>query len=107
MGYGVDLPGNREDGEVTVSEQPDGKTSFVLSVSPGDSGGGIFRDDTGELVGTVCCTSAFARRASMSAGGVSAIRKLRPGVVRFDELPERAAEPLPVCSLRDLVELFR
>ena len=99
-GYGVDVPLNREDGEVTAAEQPNGMTSFVLSVSPGDSGGGIFRADTNELVATVCCTSALAKKASMSAGGVRAIRKARPGVGRLGELPEPAAvetAPEPRC----------
>ena len=96
-GYGVDVPNNREDGEVLYPEQPDGKTTFNLSVSPGDSGGGIFRSDTNELVATVCCTSRLAEKARMSAGGVNAIRKARPGVVRFDELPEPRAVEMPKC----------
>lgn len=96
-GFGVDKPGNREDGEVTYSEQPDGKTSFILSVSPGDSGGGIFRSDTDELVATVCCTQKLAQKAPMSAGGVRAIRATRPGAVRLNDLPDPTAVETPQC----------
>lgn len=77
-GYGVDKPGNREDGTVTATPDSQGQTRFTLSVSPGDSGGGIFRDDTGELVSAVCCTTTFAQRVSMWGGCSTRAMQMRP-----------------------------
>lgn len=98
-GYGVDVPGNREDGEVSADPDSNGQTRFVLNVSPGDSGGGILRSDTNEVVSTVCCTAGLARKTSMWGASVAAVRKARPGVVRLDELPEppAGAAPQPEC----------
>lgn len=79
-GYGVDKPGNVERGQVDGPLSPDGQLRFVLSVSPGDSGGGIFREDNGHLVSSVCCTTAFARHVVMFGGGASRARALRPKV---------------------------
>lgn len=39
MGYGVDRPGNREDGTISDRENGDGQLRMTLSVSSGDSGG--------------------------------------------------------------------
>jgi hypothetical protein len=77
-GFGVDVPGNREDGEVTRADSGTGKAEMVLSVSSGDSGGGIFRTDTGELISTVCCTTRKGARVTMYGGNVESIRRLRP-----------------------------
>jgi Trypsin-like peptidase domain len=54
-GYGIDRPDNVEQGKVSGTPGGDGMHSFRLSVSSGDSGSGIFRADTGEIVGVVCC----------------------------------------------------
>lgn len=78
MGYGVDRPRNREDGSVADSENSKGQIRFILSVSSGDSGGGIFRVDNSEVVGTVCCTSGMAKKVSMWAGSCEQAWKLRP-----------------------------
>ncbi|HEY1188513.1 MAG TPA: trypsin-like peptidase domain-containing protein [Gemmata sp.] len=77
-GYGVDVPGNREDGEVRNSQDGNGQTEFSLSVSSGDSGGGIFRTDTGELLSTVCCTTAKGQRARVWGASVESVTKRRP-----------------------------
>jgi hypothetical protein len=77
-GYGIDKPGNREDGEVTGNEDANGQLRMSLSVSSGDSGGGIFRSDTNELVSCVCCTSGMARKVSMWGASTRAIRAARP-----------------------------
>lgn len=90
MGYGIDKPGNREDGTVAGTEDANGQIRFTLSVSPGDSGGGILRADTNELVGTVCCTAGLARKTSMWAASPASCRKARPGAVRLEDLPEPA-----------------
>lgn len=77
-GYGVDKPGNREEGAVVSGPGSDGMLTMRLSVSSGDSGGGIFRVDNGELVSCVCCTSAMARFGEMHGGSCVAAAKLRP-----------------------------
>ena len=77
-GYGVDKPDNREDGTVTVGENGDGQIEMSISVSSGDSGGGMFRDDTDELIAVVCCTTAKGQRARVWGCSAEVARKLRP-----------------------------
>lgn len=77
-GYGVDKPGNTESGEVIVSSTSEGQTQFMLSVSSGDSGGGIALDAHGRVVSSVCCTEAKGRKANCWGCSVESIRKLRP-----------------------------
>lgn len=77
-GYGVDKPANIEEGTVTGGPDKYGQVTFNLSVSSGDSGGGIFRADTDEWVGAVCCTTILGGKGPMYAGGVEAAKRLRP-----------------------------
>lgn len=77
-GFGVDNPGNREEGSVTRAADSNGQTELHLSVSSGDSGGGMFREDTGELISTVCCTTNRGSKARVWGANVDSIRKLRP-----------------------------
>lgn len=77
-GYGIDKPGNREEGVVVSGPGDNGMLTMRLSVSSGDSGGGIFRVDNGELVSAVCCTSSMARIGTMHGGSSVAAAKLRP-----------------------------
>lgn len=77
VGLGVDRPGNREEG-VVLGEIAGGQIAITLSVSSGDSGSGIFRADTGELVGVVCCTQKVETKTTMYAGTSAAAGKLRP-----------------------------
>lgn len=90
-GYGVDKPGNREEGTVTTGINPDGQMGMRLSVSSGDSGGGIILADTGEVVSCVCCTSGMARLAQMYGAGVPAIHATRPAMLAAEEWT-----PLPI-----------
>jgi hypothetical protein len=78
MGYGIDKPGNREDGEVTSGQNADGQIRMFLSVSSGDSGGGIFRVDTNEVISCVCCTSARGSAANVWGCSAEVARRLRP-----------------------------
>jgi hypothetical protein len=78
MGFGVDKPGNREEGTVAEGENAQGQLRMILSVSSGDSGGGIFRADTNELVSVVCCTSGMAQRVSMWGCSAEVARRTRP-----------------------------
>ena len=78
MGFGVDRPGNREEGTVSDRENSQGQLRMDLSVSSGDSGGGIFRADTDELVSVVCCTSGIGRRVSMWGCSTEVATRTRP-----------------------------
>lgn len=78
QGYGVDRPGNRESGQVDNGVTTSGQLKMTLSVSPGDSGSGIFREDTNELVAVVCCTQSFARKVTMYGGNSVHAARLRP-----------------------------
>jgi hypothetical protein len=92
MGYGVDRPGNREDGTVVEGENGQGQLRMSLSVSSGDSGGGIFRSDTNELVSVVCCTSGMGRRVSMWGCSAEVAQRTRPKGTDDDE----AWKPVPI-----------
>ncbi|CAN5457393.1 hypothetical protein BH11PLA2_BH11PLA2_28910 [soil metagenome] len=96
MGYGIDKPGNREDGSITAAENGDGQLRMSLSVSSGDSGGGIFRADTNELVSVVCCTSGMAQKVSMWGGSAEAARRTRPKAVDAEET--WTPLPIPICT---------
>ena len=93
MGYGVDKPGNREDGVVSERENAPGQLRMTLSVSSGDSGGGIFRADTNELVSVVCCTSGMAKKVSMWGCSAEVARRTRP---RPADDAEEAWVPVPI-----------
>lgn len=76
-GYGVDRPGNHEAGRVLgITSQ--GQLSMELSVSSGDSGSGIFRADTNELVAVVCCTTRKGAKVVMYGGSCERANQLRP-----------------------------
>jgi len=85
MGFGVDKPGNREDGVIAEGENAQGQLRMILSVSSGDSGGGIFRADTNELVSVVCCTSGMGRRVSMWGCSAEVAQKTRPKATDDEE----------------------
>ncbi len=97
MGYGVDRPGNRETGNVAAPENSQGQLRMVLSVSSGDSGGGIFRTDTNELVSVVCCTSGMARQASMWGCSAETARRTRPQLTDADD--SWIPVPIPICKV--------
>jgi hypothetical protein len=73
-GYGTHIPGNREDGIVLSGEDSNGQIRYRLSVSHGDSGGGIVLDKDGTLLSPVCCTTRIA--------GVGDVWGASPRVVR-------------------------
>lgn len=56
-GYGIHIPGNREDGVVVQPDNGAGQTQYRISVSSGDSGGGIAMTATGRILSPVCCTT--------------------------------------------------
>lgn len=91
-GYGVDKPDNREDGQVIGGVDRNGQIPMRLSVSPGDSGSGIFRDDNGELVSVVCCAGGGVTYG----GSVIAIHRLLEKSSTYDSVSPSSIAPY-VC----------
>jgi S1-C subfamily serine protease len=85
-GFGIDRPGNREDG-VVVSPRPDerGQIEYRLNVSSGDSGGAIIRADTGHVLGPVCCTTAPGQLARVWAAAPEVCRSLQSANTSLDD----------------------
>jgi hypothetical protein len=77
-GYGQDNPGVPKEGTVLGGPHTDGNLSLSLSVSHGDSGGGIFRTDTNELIAVVSRTTNIGQRALMFGCAASTARAQRP-----------------------------
>lgn len=77
-GYGEHRPRNKETGLVTVPEAPKGQTEYRLSVSSGDSGGGIICNKTGMILSTVCCTTGRNVVARVFGASVNSMIELRP-----------------------------
>jgi hypothetical protein len=92
-GYGVDRPGNREEGELVNPEAGQYQATYMISVSSGDSGGGIFNDATGEWLGAVCCTRAKGVRATVWAGHALRAAALRPGASMEAQLLDKYIMP--------------
>lgn len=97
MGFGVDRPGNREDGQVVGPETSWGQLPMELNVSSGDSGGGIFHATTDELVAAVCCTTEKGRKVTMLGGSCVQAWKLRPTAASPSEA-EWAPLPIPLIA---------
>ncbi len=96
MGYGVDRPGNREEGTIAERENGQGQLRMSLSVSSGDSGGGIFRADTNELISVVCCTSGMGRKVSMWGCSAEVAQQTRPKAADAEEV--WVPVPIPLRS---------
>lgn len=92
-GFGVDKPGNREAGTVTAAPNGDGQTEYRLSVSSGDSGGGICLTDRGEVLSPVCCTTLPGSVARVWGASPEACQRLRP---RFAATSDWVPVPMPV-----------
>lgn len=91
-GFGVDKPGNREDGVVTRAMNADGQIGYRISVSSGDSGGGIMLDSEGKVMSPVCCTTAPGRNADV--WGSSPVVAKRGQTVNVD-VEEWTPLPIP------------
>lgn len=96
-GYGVDVPGNREDGTVEAGPNAEGQIRMRLSVSSGDSGGGICLNDSGEVISCVCCTTERGAVAQVWGASPEAIHRLKPAFAVSEEwtpleIPHRMPE---------------
>lgn len=77
-GFGVDKPANTERGTVLALPNRDGQIEYRLSVSSGDSGGGIIHTRTGRLLSPVCCTTSPSRVGRVWGAGPEAIAAAAP-----------------------------
>jgi hypothetical protein len=98
-GYGVDVPGNREDGTLLAHEDSNGQIKMRISVSSGDSGGGLVVDADGKIISTVCCTTRKGVVADVWGASPERIRAGRRDTVDLDhwnpiDIPVR--EPVAV-----------
>ena len=87
VGFGQDRPGNREDGQVIGSNQRLRQIHYRLSVSPGDSGGGILMTAGGQLLGPVCCTTCLACLGDVAAGSPTRVREMMRSPTEYLDLP--------------------
>jgi hypothetical protein len=95
-GYGRHLPGNKEVGTVLSSPNADNQVKYRLSVSPGDSGGGIITDDTGALLSPVCCTTRLDGPGEVWGGSPEKIRQMIATPTDYIDLPPMEMPPPPV-----------
>jgi len=78
VGFGIDKPGNREEGTVQSGENARGQIEFDISVSSGDSGGGICFTAAGEVLSPVCCTTNPSGRGRVWGASPLQAQKVRP-----------------------------
>lgn len=81
MGYGIDKPGNVEKGTFTGVTADGKQCTFILSVSSGDSGGGIIATKDGAVLSPVCCTSTLSGRGKVMGSTPMNAAAIRPGNV--------------------------
>lgn len=92
MGYGIDKPANKEEGHF-VGETPDAqKFQYRLSVSPGDSGGGILLTSNSRVLSPVCCTTRLGGTGDVWGGTPARALAIRPHKATRDE-PDEATHP--------------
>lgn len=96
MGYGVDRPGNLEEGEIKSKAGSNGQISMHLSVSSGDSGGGICLTADNRVVSTVCCTSRLSGPGTVWGASPESIAKLRNGAADAADDFEWTPIPVPI-----------
>lgn len=99
QGYGIDKPGNRESGLFKGSASNGQQCQFRLSVSPGDSGGGIILDSLSRVVSPVCCTTRLSATGDVFGAAPEYVAKLRPKKHTSDEEPSLFYPVLPMPDL--------
>lgn len=84
-GFGIDVPGNREDGTVSTGPNSDGQIEMRISVSSGDSGGGMALDSDGRIISCVCCTTIRGAVGRVWGASPESINALKPKATFADE----------------------
>jgi hypothetical protein len=85
-GFGVDKPGNTERGVFVGGPTSDQQLEYRLSVSPGDSGGGIIDARTNELLSPVCCTTCLGCTGRVWGASPDRVRSVMTSHVLFLEI---------------------
>lgn len=93
QGYGIDRPANREWGSFTATAPTRNQLRYRLSVSPGDSGGGIVCDATGKVLSPVCCTTRLSGTGDVWGASPAACSAIRPRVTS-DAIERTAVNPI-------------
>lgn len=88
QGYGIDKPGNRENGSFQGIANRGLQCQYHLSVSPGDSGGGIVLADGERVLSPVCCTTRLSGPGTVYGATPQQCRELRPvRIVSYPDAP--------------------
>lgn len=96
QGYGIDKPGNRESGLYKGSRMDGKQSTYRLSVSPGDSGGGIILDSDSKVISPVCCTTKMSAMGDVFGASPAYVAKLRPKRFASEEEPALFYPVLPL-----------
>ncbi len=96
QGYGIDKPGNRESGVFRGITANGKQAEFSLSISPGDSGGGILLDRAGRVVSPVCCTTRLSGVGRVFGATPEASARIRPTTIETADEPTLYWPVLPV-----------
>lgn len=94
-GFGRHIPGNREEGQVLGGPNNDGQVKYQLSVSPGDSGGGICMTADGLLLSPVCCTTRLDGPGEVWGGSPEMINRMLTSPTEYIELQPIPMPPAP------------
>ena len=86
-GYGRHNPGNTERGQIIAGPNADGQVQYLLSVSPGDSGGGICVDSDGNLLSPVCCTTNLDHLGNVWGASPEMVQKMIREPTSFLDTP--------------------
>lgn len=93
QGYGIDNPGNLEKGTFQGVTANGAQAVFTLSVSSGDSGGGIVATKDGAVISPVCCTTRLSGTGNVMGSTPMNAAAIRPGRVA-DVTAEEVYRPI-------------
>lgn len=86
-GFGFDKPANTEEGTITAPPNTDGQVQYRLSVSSGDSGGGIMLTADGLLLSPVCCTTRIAGIGDVWGASPEMVNRMLAAPTDFIDVP--------------------
>jgi len=101
QGYGVDRPNSRESGEFLGVSGDNRQCRFRLSVSSGDSGGGIITNALNRVISPVCCTTRLAGVGEVFGGTPMAAAAIRPANLTATDEPPLFHPVLPEPIFRE------
>lgn len=101
QGYGIDNPGNKEVGKFQ-GQSGRGQLWYRLSVSPGDSGGGIVTTQDGQVLSPVCCTTRLAGTGDVFGADPRRSAAIRPSATAAEVSEE---PPVELPAIHPIVTL--